>query len=281
MATPRRLFVDTDFGQMHLRISRSQKAKELPLVCLHMTPQSSRYFSTFMKTMSSDRDVVAPDYHGYGESDLPPQEPPVKIKDYAHTIWQALDSLQIRQVALLGHHTGSKVAVEMAYQRPDAVANIVLVSALLLSQEETSGAERGLPVLDESGARFTKLWQSIKAHQGPNVSLDVMASSFAEAIRNTCAADWGYQAASAYNRKFSCILSSLNQRVVVINPGDDLFEFTPRLAKYLRNGIVIDKPEWGHGLWDTFTDDVAAAVRAALDVNNPEVSSSAVAFATT
>lgn len=266
MTKPRRVFVDTDFGQMHLRIATPASVSEPPLVCLHMTPQSSRYFTNFMDAMSVDRVVVAPDYHGYGESDLPPISPSVTIQDYARTVWQALDQLQITNVDLLGHHTGSKVAVEMASQRSASVNNIVLVSALILTDDEEVSAlgKYNLAAVDESGERFFKMWEAIKAYRGPRMTLEMMAASFAEAVRNGAASDWGYLAASKYNKSFGEALSDLRHQIVVINPADDLYDFTPRLGKFLQNGKVLEKPKWGHGLWDAFTEDVVETVRVAL-----------------
>lgn len=266
MTKLRRVFVDTDFGQMHLRIAQPASVREAPLVCLHMTPQSSRYFAKFIEAMSTDRVVVAPDYHGYGESDLPPDSPTVTIEDYARTIWQALDELQITNVDLLGHHTGSKVAVEMANQRPLAVNKIALVAALILTEDEETllGEDFALADLDESGLRFSKLWENIRVHRGPGMTLDMMATAFAETLRNGAALEWGYHAAFQYNKRFGDALSALKHRVVVINPADELFEYTPRLKELLQNGIVIEKSDWGHGLWDVFTDDAVETVKNAL-----------------
>lgn len=48
-------------------------------------------------------------------------------------------------------------------------------------------------------------------------------------------------------------------------PGDELAEFTPRIAPHLANGEIIAHPEWGHGFLDAHTAAAVAAVKAALD----------------
>ncbi len=266
MAEPSRLFVDIDYGQMHLRISKPPKNVHFPLVCLHMSPKSGRFFARFMDEMSRDRIVVAPDYPGMGESDPPPAEPPVTIQDYARSVWQALDTLGLDQVDLLGHHTGSMVAAEMANQQPKRVHRIVMISALVLNPEEQKAFdEHYQPVpLDEAGTRFQKMWEAIKFHKGPGMTLEMMATSLAESMRGGEAYEWGHRAAFAYNRFFPSVVSSLSQQITVLNPNDDLYEITPRVLDLLKNGCVVDKPAWGHGLFDTATVEVAAEVRDAL-----------------
>lgn len=267
MAKPRRLFVDIDYGQMHLRISEPSKKVSFPLICLHMSPKSGRFFARFMDEMSSDRAVVAPDYPGMGESDPPPAEPDVTIQDYARSVWQAVDALGLETVDLLGHHTGSKVAAEMAHQHPERVHRIVMVSALVLSCEEQKAFdEHYQPVpLDEEGTRFQKMWEAIKFHRGPGMTLEMMAASLAESMRGGEAYEWGHRAAFAYNSFFPSVVSGLKHKITVFNPKDDLYDITPRVRDLLKNGRVVDKPEWGHGLFDTATAEVAAEVRNALE----------------
>ena len=79
-------FLDTEFGQMHVRLAKPVKVLNPPLLCLHMTPQSGRDFESFMSLAAEDRLVVAPDYHGYGSSDRPLETPEVTIEDYARSI---------------------------------------------------------------------------------------------------------------------------------------------------------------------------------------------------
>jgi len=150
MPKPIRQFVESDYGQMHYRISRPTKIlNKRPLICLHQSPKSSREFISFMEVASDDRTVIAIDSPGHGESDVPQKK--MSIEDFARSIWEALNELDFEKVDLLGHHTGAKVAAEMTYQRPDNVGGIVMVSALVLrGTRRNIGATRGL-----DGRKFT------------------------------------------------------------------------------------------------------------------------------
>jgi len=257
----RRHFVDIDYGQMHLRIGTPddiRKSDETPLVCLHQSPKSGREFVNFIQVAGQERLCIAPDYPGYGESDLPPAEPKVSIEDYARSVWQALDALNITVVDLFGNHTGDLVAVEMAYQQPARVRNIVMISAPILTpEEEREFTEYFQPIpLDEQGTRFTEIWKKINKYKSPGRTLEMMAISFAENIRSGDAYEWGHRAAFAYNEKFIERISQLQHSVLVLNPADMLHDMTLRAKPLLVNGQILDLPQWHGEILNIYPQDV-------------------------
>ncbi|MEM8988457.1 MAG: alpha/beta hydrolase [Pseudomonadota bacterium] len=261
-----RQFIDGPYGQIHLRIAKPEAPAARPLLCLHMSPKSGRSFASFMELASDDRIIVAPDYPGYGESDHPPAEPYVTVPDYAKAMWAAADALDLGPVDLLGYHTGSKVAAEMARQRPDDVKTIVMLSASLFTAEElakVSAYFEPIP-LDEEGTRFSTMWERIKHYRGPGMTLEMMAESMAENMRGGENYEWGHRAAFEYNKIFPDVVKDLPHRIRVINPGDDLFEQTARIAPLLQNGDVSAKPEWGHGFLEAYTEDATALIKSLL-----------------
>lgn len=266
MAEPKRQFIDGEYGQIHLRVAAPDNPVEPPLYCLHMSPKSSRQFVNFMRAASNDRVVVASDYPGYGESDPPPEEPHVEIPDYARSVWQVADALGHTKVDLLGHHTGGLVAAEMAHQTQERVNKIVMVSAPILTEEERIEFDKFFsPIpLDDEGTRFNIMWERINHFKGPGMTLEMMADSMAENLRGGENYEWGHRAAFAYCKRFEEVVSDLPHRITVLNPQDELFEHTKRIQQMLRNGEVIDHPEWGHGFLDAFTDDAVKSVKAAL-----------------
>ncbi|WP_371398142.1 alpha/beta fold hydrolase [Fretibacter rubidus] len=259
----RRAFVDSDYGQMHYRIA-GKASDHNTLLCLHQSPKSSREFIRFMEVASQDRLVVAIDSPGHGESDVP--DAPIGIEGYAREIWSAVDAIDLGTVDLVGHHTGAKVATEMAFQRPGDVGGIVMVSALVLSVEEREGFKsmfKPIP-LDDDGTRFSHMWAQALKYRGPNVSLEMLAASMAENMRAGEAYEWGHEAAFAYNAVFEDRVSALPHRITVLNPADMLFDYTPRVGPLLQNGEVVDHPEWGSGFMDTDPVGTFNAVKKAL-----------------
>ena len=266
MAEPKRQFIDGEYGQIHLRMAAPDRPSEPPLYCLHMSPKSGRQFETFMRAASDDRIVVASDYPGYGESAPPPEDPHVAIADYARSVWQVADALGHTMIDLFGHHTGSKVAAEMAYLHPERVNRIVMVSAAMLTEEERAAFDAYFtPIpLDEEGTRFKVMWERINHFRGPGMTLEMMAESMAENMRGGENYEWGHRAAFSYGTRFDDIIAILPHRITILNPKDELFEHTKRAAPLLRNGEIIDFPDWGHGFLDAFTQDAVRAVKDAL-----------------
>lgn len=256
----RRLFVDGKHGQIHVRVARSRDVSGAPLLCLHMSPKSSRSFHRLMTVMGERRMLVAHDYPGYGESEPPPAEPWVSIADYAESAWNVCEALGLEGVHLLGCHTGSLVAAEMALQRPEQVKRIIMISAPIATSSELARLNAYFaPIpLDEAGTRFQTMWSRILEHQGPDVSLELMAESLAENLRGGEAYEWGHRAAFTYmEAQFAEALSELSQPVMILNPGDDLWQHTRRAYRLMPDAEIVEREDWGHGFLDVQTIEAA------------------------
>ena len=100
----------TRFGQMHLRRTHG---KGVPLVLLHMSPRSGAMWELLQERL--ERPTYAPDRLGYGFSDAPPWA--LSLEQYAQSTVDTLDAAGIDgDVDLLGIHTGSIEAIEVAHQ---------------------------------------------------------------------------------------------------------------------------------------------------------------------
>lgn len=260
-----RKFIDGPYGQVHIRLAGSNTDKN-PLVCLHQSPKSGREFADFMKLAAQDRLIIAIDNPGHGESDIPQTLEDATIPNYARSAWAIIDALNLGTVNLLGNHTGSSVAVEMATQRAEAVGKIVLISSPIYEVEEIESFKTMFQTIpmDEIGTRFTELWEKSIEYRGPGVTLQDLAISYAENFRAGEAYEWGHFAAFDYSPKFPAKLSALDHRIIVLNPGDLLFEATLRAKPYLKNGEIRDYPDWGIGFLAAYTKDAVDAVKDAL-----------------
>lgn len=260
MAKTIRQFVDGRYGQVHLRKTLPESTAFAPLICLHMFPQSGRNFQPLLEAASADRLIIAPDFPGYGESAPPPD--PISAADYAASIWDVIDALDLidahGQVDLFGIHAGAKLAVEVARQRPDHVNRIVLSSAAILNAEELENLRSMFtPIpLDEDGTRFRTLWQILIANRGKGMSYEMMSRSLAEMLRGGEGYEWGHHAVFEYNKEFPEAIASLPHPIALLNPGDDLKEMTPRTASYIQNGELFEFPEWEQGFLEVNADDV-------------------------
>lgn len=265
MAKARRQFIDGDYGQIHLRMAAPDRPTERPLVCLHMFPQSGRNFEHFMAEASVDRVVVAPDFPGYGESDPPPA--PITVSDYAKSVWDVADALELGKqfgtFDVFGIHAGAKLAVEVVRQRPGDINKVFLSSAAVLYPDELDRLKKTFsPIpLDEEGTRFQHLWSLLVKNRSQDMTDKMMAEAFAEMLRGGEAYEWGHSAVFEFNQQFPDVLASLPHPIALLNPGDDLYEKTPRSLKYIQNGELFDVPEWNHGFLEKRAAEAAKLVR--------------------
>ena len=266
MKSPRRTYIDSEYGQLHFR-SVGEKSNKPTILFLHMVPKSSQSFAKAIPHLAEDRLVVAPDYPGYGESDPPPAEPPVEIADYARVILQLIEDLDTGPTHLVGYHTGSMVAAEIAFQRPHLVKKLVNISAPIFTPEEKLTLDEYFaPIpLDEEGKRFKIMWSRIMQYRGPGMTLEMAARSMAENMRGGENYEWGHRAAFNNTETYASRLTELDQPLLIMNLKDDLYTHSLRADKLISNGYRKDYPDWGHGFLDVFPEQVARELLDFLD----------------
>ncbi|MEN3746564.1 alpha/beta fold hydrolase [Sphingomonas sp. HF-S3] len=264
MVEVRRHYVDGPFGQLHLRIAGEATAKPA-LICFHMSPMTGRIYTGFMAQMGEDRLVVAVDTPGFGMSDTP--DSPPEIADYARAMMAAIDALGIAgPVDLIGYHTGSMIACDVARARPGQVRRLVLVSTPIFTDEERT-AMRTLYAPEtpkEDGSHILKRWNGWLRHNRPSgLPLEAIADMFPDALLGRGRGWWGHRA--AFNHLPDMGLPQVRQPILVINNDDDLTEYTRRAAPLLVNGRIVETPQWTHGFLDAATDEACLLVRSFLD----------------
>jgi pimeloyl-ACP methyl ester carboxylesterase len=267
MSEPRRTrksYVDGVYGQVHLWAAKPETQTAIPIMCFHASPLSGRVFEFFLDEMSEDRWALAPDTPGYGLSDPPDQ--PIDIPGYATAMADLLDRLDITQVDLLGYATGSFIAAELARQRPNLVRRLVLVGAPILDPIDSADLEEkfGHEIEPQpDGSHLIPLWEQIYDGRGPEQTLDWLMYVFPDHIQAGPRKPWAPNA--AFGCDFKGILEQLEQPILVLNFSGQIYETTARCEPYLKNGRLLDMPEWGHGFLQTQPMETAKIVRDFLD----------------
>jgi pimeloyl-ACP methyl ester carboxylesterase len=114
------------------------------VVLLHQTPRSRDEYREVLPLLATRGfDAIAFDTPGFGDSAPVPGEP--SIERWAKAIAAGMEALSISHAAVVGHHTGGVIAVEVAHGRADRITAVVLSSTPL-----TDAAYRAAPP-DESG----------------------------------------------------------------------------------------------------------------------------------
>lgn len=263
-ATLRREYVDGPYGQIHVLRSGAAGAGERPVVCLHLTPSSGRMYEELLLELGQDRFALAPDTPGYGASEPPPAVP--TIADYARATAAVLDHYGIESVDVLGYHTGSKIAVELALSQPDRVHALALVSAPVYTPTELAQQQRTLAMPrapDEHGQHLVDQFRELVRWRPAGTPLALIQREFAEQQRAGERAHWGYLAAFAYQHAEH--LPRVRQNILLFCPADDLEGPTLRAEPLLQRGRFVHLPDWGHQLMRTRPAEVAALLREHFD----------------
>ena len=107
-----------------------------PLVLLHGLGASSADWEYQIPDFAKHYSVIAVDLRGHGASDRVGE---FSVPRFAADAWQLLDRLKVRRPTLVGHSMGGAVAMQMALDRPGAVARLVLANTLPSFLTDTPG----------------------------------------------------------------------------------------------------------------------------------------------
>ena len=198
----RRAYLDLPHGQLHYRSLDGPAPTDAPtdidatpLVLLHRTARSSLMYGPLMHALAGDRPLFAFDTPGFGQSDPPPPAPlrgavpeistPPPITWYADALLDATQRLGLNRFHLLGHHTGSIIATQIALADPDRVASLTLSGPPFLDAPTRaywrSRIEPPL-VLRPDGAHLLKTWDYVHAFD-PHASLDIIEQETLDTLR--------------------------------------------------------------------------------------------------
>jgi pimeloyl-ACP methyl ester carboxylesterase len=226
----RRGYFECRFGQLHVHNAMPPGGgfeEGTALLCLHDFSGSGRVFTRFLAQLAQDRSVYAPDLPGFGESDAPPARP--QIADYAAAVGDFLDSMRLRQVAVLGLRMGTLPAVELALTRAAHVQRLILLSVPLLTEAERSNLIRSVPPAPVDAFRAPE-WQR-----------------------------WASEAAAAYPLRERLV--RLSPRLLVLRSRDDLWEATGRARNVLPNARLVELEQSAVELLFSAPQRVAEPVR--------------------
>ena len=191
-------YVEIPEGQMHYRTIGNGPV----VMLLHQVVRSSDEYRRVMPVLAEKYKVIAVDVLGFGESVKPAR--PYTIPDHGKSLISFLDAMGIERVSLVGHHTGAKLAVELAATHPERVDKMVL-SALpygYIMKEDDPMPEVFRPmVVKEDGSHLDRIWdEQSDTSVDKQASLDVRYEIALEYLKAGPRGEEGHYAAKHYSR---------------------------------------------------------------------------------
>lgn len=172
----------------------------LPVILLHQTPRSwDEYRDVAPLLAARDLRAIAPDTPGFGDSK--PIAGPASIESWARSMIGLVDALGLARFALVGHHTGAAIAVEIAATLPGRVCATVLSAPPLL--DEAARARRAsAPRIDHArrrpdGSHLVDLWRQRQPWYPPG-DVDLLERCLIDTLKAGARAAEGHAAVAAY-----------------------------------------------------------------------------------
>jgi len=132
-----------------------------PILLLHQTPRSWDEYRDVLPLLGKKYRAIAMDTVGFGDSEPLPFGTD-SIENWAALAHELLAKLGCASAVVVGHHTGSAIAVEMAAMHPERVEALVL-SACPYVDEARRATEHSRRIIDEvvaqpDGRHLPELW---------------------------------------------------------------------------------------------------------------------------
>ncbi len=263
-------FIPGPFGQVHVRTARSESETQLPpLVLFHPTPYSSDYFLKFMRLMASDRVVIAIDTPGYGDSDRPRELQ--SIGGYAGSAATVLMALGYgadlgRPVDVLGYHTGTLIATELAIRHPDLVRRLVLPGLPFFTGEARKKAYQANvqpePVAPD-GSHLAKKWDFAIAATEAGMPLERAQEHFGDMMQCYPHCWEAYHGVFTYPSEDR--FRAVQQPVLLITNDGSLKQETEAALPLFRNAQLTHISGMTLGGFDLAPEKYIAVIRPFLD----------------
>ncbi len=226
-----RRIVDTRHGQAHVRTWHADRPGR-PLVLLHMSPRSAWMWQHLQPLL--DRPSYAIDRLGYGGSDAPPH--PLQLEDYARATLDAVEGLYLREFDVLGMHTGSLEAIELAHQAPGRVARCGIVAIPVFTDDEKRAmagyaTQCVVPVAD--GSHLLPAWRARLQFRSPPYDLADVQRRFVDYL---LAPQPGAAYGAVFDYAAAAKLRSCPAPLTAFVPRDDLHAVSLRSRELLPPG---------------------------------------------
>ena len=261
----RRRYIDGPYGQIHVRAAGPADADKPPLILLHQTPLSGRMFDAWMPMLAAQRQVIAVDTPGYGESDRPAVRP--DAAGYADAILQAVTAAYGSPVDMLGYHTGAGLAALAAARQAAHVRRIVLIAMPYFDAAQRAdflaSLAQGGEQYAEDGSHLLRHWQGSWRARAAGQSVESVARLVAEKLRPGDYREWALL--SLMSEDLTPDLAAIRQPALLVAPHDGLEDETAAAAALMPAGRLVDMPDLRYGLFDVAGAALAQAVLPFLD----------------
>ena len=227
-------FIATGCGRLHYASCGSG----FPVLLLHQTPRSWNEYREVLPLLGRDYRAIAMDTVGFGDSDPLPEN---SIEHWAAAAFALLDALEIPRAAVVGHHTGAVIALEMAASRPQRVAALALSSMSCIDAERRA-AHAGKRVIDAAerradGGHLLDLWRSRQPYYPPG-DVALLERFLIDALKAGPLAEEGHRVVNRYRMEERLSLIACPTLVIAADADPHAYPSAARVAAALPGSVL-------------------------------------------
>jgi pimeloyl-ACP methyl ester carboxylesterase len=235
-----RSFISVASGRIHVAAAGAGA----PVLLLHQTPRSWDEFRDVLPLLGRHYRAIAMDTVGYGDSD-PLPEGQVSIERWAKAAHELLVALGVRRAAIVGHHTGGAIAVEIAAAYPEQVAALVLSASPYVDAARRAEAKaQTRAVVDEATARIdgghlAELWSMRQAFYPPD-RIDLLERFIIDALKAGPRAAEGHRVVDHYEMEKRLPLIACPTLVVAPTADPHAYPHAPKVAAAIAGSALVE-----------------------------------------
>jgi pimeloyl-ACP methyl ester carboxylesterase len=254
-----RSFVSTPSGRIHI----AEAGSGAPVLLLHQTPRSWDEFRDVLPLLGRHYRAIAMDTVGYGDSDPLPQGQ-ASIENWAKAAHQLLVALNIDRAAIVGHHTGASIAMEIAATYPAKVAVLVLSGSPYVDAERREATKRHKAVVDDvtpriDGGHLAELW-SMRQSFYPADRIDLLERFIIDALKAGQRAAEGHLVVDRHEMEKRLPLIACPTLVIAPTADPHAYPHAPKVAAAIAGSALVEIEGGTVPLPDQMPEAFAAAI---------------------
>jgi pimeloyl-ACP methyl ester carboxylesterase len=255
-----RSFVAVGSGRIHIAAAGTGA----PVLLLHQTPRSWDEFRDVLPLLGQHYRAIAMDTVGYGDSDPLPRDH-ASIENWAKAAHALLGALGINRAAIVGHHTGAAIAVEIAAAYPQTVAALVLSASPYVDAARRAAARKEhKAVVDEAtprmdGGHLAELW-SMRQPFYPADRIDLLERFILDALKAGPRAAEGHRVVDRYEMEKRLPLIHCPTLIIAPTADPHAYPQVGKVAAAIAGSTVVEIANGMVPLPDQLPEEFSSAV---------------------
>ena len=217
-----------------------------------------------MPLLNERRTVFAPDYPGYGGSSRLGQ--PVSIEHYANAINSLVGALELKDIAVLGFHTGCLVGAELALRQSSYVTQLILIDVPYFNSTERASllAQNSAPPHWSGELESIRPdWEFAVSKRLGSMPFSRALELFSESMRAGLHKNDGFKAAFSYRCEER--FAKIDVTTELIATKSALAEATREAAKHVRDSRLVELESIRRAAFEESAETIATVVAEILD----------------